>query len=766
MAFPVKIQIDLPVQSIKQDSDGRSHKGWDHERRMTGPDVEFVLTNVWRDPARHTCLLQPAQLTEDFMTSADGLFARLPLASFHKNDGTVSVDWDQYGYRFAEDTFLLAKTLNQRLTTIKKWPYNQAFFLRLFAFGQEWRGDTWFEFEWGLPSVGSTSPQHKLIVAHDASFVLEKAGAEVFRGHLTPGVRDLQRLTQKPLHLMILPYRRNEILFWTDQGAYPVFTDTTLNPLEPNGKTYLDQEGYGSIDPDQEDFKDWVITHYGHAAITFPNSKGRFQLTPLVYLTGPDGTSSIRPTINPKIPYPPDQTLFPPDTSIEMELDADIVSGSAADGAHNIDGDGVDDTADWRINISGDQPLPDTAPTHSSKTPFVYGLSIRVPTALTDKPDETTSITNYITRLARRFSEDGSAAEIIIKDANIIDPSEDIRKAHNRTCRIYREDGAGNEDELFYGVAGEPEFEQWPVGADGLDHTPVTLTIMGMERRLGRTMLKNFRALDGMLIHEAIHAILDRVGWPVDRRDIDESLIRLPSNPKGEEKIILSDQVGNAWDLLNDLRENYTTSSEPPYKWIMDFAPTLGSDVFYTIRFRFKDPLNLPDVSAPAALRTLYATQAEATAAGATKDNWARSYRRKAIEPEANWVIVYGETPDGAPVWGEDFDKDSINPSLEYADRPDNWIGEIREMIYVNLAINTKEHANRIASSLLKRLCRPRYIAEGDLESLYSDRLYDRWKATWDNDRRYSLTDLEVEHILETDGMTVRTARWTGEARE
>jgi len=184
-------------------------------------------------------------------------------------------------------------------------------------------------------------------------------------------------------------------------------------------------------------------------------------------------------------------------------------------------------------------------------------------------------------------------------------------KALHRVCRLYQLDGSETENELFYGIATEPEYDEWPDSPDLLNHTPVTFRVEDWWWVLEHTQLINFRSLDGMKLEDAVRAILKVCRWPEDRQDIDTSIVTLPRDDKATERVVMADNAGSAKDLLLHLRDTYTTSDVPPYKWIMDFAPVLdGSN--YKIKFRFKNPELAVDYTEPASTRRWYSTKAAA----------------------------------------------------------------------------------------------------------------------------------------------------------
>jgi hypothetical protein len=770
-AFPIKIEIDLPKPVVNPEQ-----PGWAYEHRFTGVDNNYVITpsgdspTVWRDPIRHTVMLHPYQLLDEF-DAYTGQLARMKLAHFHKDDGTVSTDWEEVNYRTDKNTFLMAKTTNQRLTTSRKWRPNQPFFLRAFPFGPFDKRNTWFELELGKPTRTGT-PNFKIVVRFDGSFSLFKDGATtaIYTDYLAPGGVDRLTLQGKPFEMMILPYRRNQILFWTNQGSYPLYTDYTHDSLKPNGGSYKDQEGYGRIGK-----TDHVITKYGHVGIKFPSSKGYFQLTPVVYKSNASGNGFISTRQPVKLPYKPNSEHFPllPDQEEGGEereearsvLDMDIKASLGVIASLNpqIALDGTDDTLDWSVVLHGHRNDPTNFPTLCDETPFVYGFSYSVPPEEAETADEQRDLTNYIRRFSRTYTEDGSTAELEFKDPLSIDPS--YMTALHRVVRIYRETSPGFQDELFYGVATEPEYDQWALSPDGDDHTPVKFRVYDPWFTFETTLMKNFRALDGMRLDLAVIELLKKGGWPADRIDVDVSNVYLPKDERADEKLILSDQIGSLKDQLLMLRDTYTSSNIPPYRRIMDFAPVLDEGRM-KIKFRFKDPELAADYSSGGQTRTWYASKEEADTAMVTKDDWVRSYTRRMIEPEANYVEAWGQTPDGTPISVIKEDKQSHNRELEYAERPLNWIGYVRAVIYENPALNTPSQVNAACHALFQRLSSPRLLAEWEGEYSYDDRLWDRHKMIHDSNRKYWVKEYTVEHLMEDDDKTVRPARYVGEARE
>lgn len=782
--FPVKIEIDLPGPLVH-----RQDKGYSYSHRFTGPDRDYQMTDVWRDPARGTVMLLPWQFDPDFKTTNTGLLRRLLLEDWVNDGGSVSTNWEaSAAFGVPTDTFLFAKTIGERLTTVKKWPYNQGFFLRTYAYGGYGGRATMLELEWGLPDL-ETSPQYKMILRFDGSFDLEKydpvtnTRPVVFTGYITPETKDRQNLQQRYFELMILPYRRNEILIWSSLGAYPVWEDTTrdgegqlwIDPLIPNAGEYrgneddgAPHEGYGDAGD-----KEWVITEYGQFGIKYPSSKGYFQLTPVSFKCSGAGNGFISPSVAPTLPYKPNSANYLSGRVLTKTVDKDQtfsltnITGTLAQITSGLDEDGNDDILDWNLVLHGERPDSTGFPTQAIRTPMVYGFDIVVPPGAQETVEDPTAITNYIRKLTRSYTEEGSSCELEFKDPRSI--SETYMQALHRYCRIFWVDGIGQENELFYGIATEPEFDQWPVlphdiDPTDIDHTPVAFTVKDPWWDFENTQLTNVRALDGLKVSDAVKEILRLMGWPEDRWDIDDLPTLLPKDETAPEKLILSEQVASAKDLLFHLRDDFTTAENPPYKWRMDFAPVLKSGV-YKICFRFKDPDKAADVVAHGQTRTLYGTAAAAFTAGAGKGEWIRTFRRKVLEPEANYVEIWGADPNGTPILKIKEDTASQDPTTAFALRPLNWIGRRREVVYINTSFNTPEHVTRAANAYYNRLVLPRITAEATAEHRDDDVLGMIMKIASDNNRRYFVTEFQVEHILEHPDLTVRNATYTLEAR-
>lgn len=789
MAYPLKVQIDLPVPTRHPDD-----PGYAYEHRFNGPDTDYTFDHLWRDPARRTLLLQPAQLDPAWFTSSAGLFRRYGLTDYLTAAVDPLTNWVAYNRPtksgFTGDTFMLANVSNEKIVTAHRYGVNQAFFLRVEPYGIGGNRQSLLDFEWGMLTFGGEA-KYRYSLQLDGRFQFAKDGVDVLTGYVTPGGKDRTPLNGRYLELMFLPYRRNEILFWSSLGGHHVYTDTSLSVLTPNGPTLqgtpLDPEGAiadheadpgydpdedppydPNTDPDVERYADsldeYVITRPGYAAINFPTSKGNFQLSPLAFVTDGDGLGTITPKANPGLPYAPNSANFPSGQDIETAVDQDVFSGTGTSLAHGLVADGTDAALPWSLTLAGS--VPDAGnPTQADKSPFVYGFSVDVPTGAAESLDLTSGMTNYIKALTIEQGEDGATASLEIKDPLAIDGTGLVRRALHRAVRIYCDNAAGGEDELFIGIATEPEYEEWADSPDGVNHAPVTFHCRDFWHLFENTQIKNIRAFDGMTLYAAVNKVLDVLGWPANRRDIDDFGVTLPSDPTGDEKVLLTDQVATGKDILDNFNADYTISDEPPYHAVMGFFPRqVGDDL--VIFFCMKDPATFHGQTGTNANRTLYATRATVLAAGLDQSAAANTYRRQVLEPESNWVIVGGEDPNEEPLWEQRFDPASFDPALPYVDRPDNWIGIIRETVYYSPQLNTPEYVAIATLNRYLRLSRPRYMAEWTARGLPSDGVFLRHKMKADGDRIYTVTGITTEFILETSGSVIRNATYRGEARQ
>lgn len=791
---PILVEIDLPTKAVH-----KTEKGFGYARALTGPDSDFTLSNVWRTPERtdggsRCALLQPLQLTQTFKESEAGLMRRLRLLDYRKDDNTapLATDWDSVEYSFVGDVFLFSRGINQPLTTAKRYRHNQAFFFRTLPVGQYGQNETLFILEWGRASISADGvSQYILTVQYDGTFTLKKRHIEwpepenpedeppppvitspiVKEGRFTPEGGDHQELAQKWVELMILPSQRNEILLWSNLGQCPVFVDEDIDPLVPNGPTY---EG-ATVDPtaDPEDEKaerytgmdDFVITEEGHARVTFPNSKAYYQLTPLCYQTDASGAGTIDIAQPVKLPYAPNEANFPEGEDFASDIKRDVVSGTGVVFASNLDLDGVDDEMAWQLTLLGHRPDSTAHPTQADRTPFVHSVTVTLPSGQTEIPGAVIEHSGMVRRLHRTYTENGSSCVIEFKDPRSI--SEQWMKGLNRFCRIYQQNDAGGTDELFYGVATEPIFDQWPHKSGETDHTPVEYRVEDFWRRFAHKRLVGFQSLDGMTVSDAVKEILKFCGWDMTRIDIDELDYRLPFDDRDPEPYLQAAETKTAKDLLLYLRDAFTSANKPPYTWIMDFAPVLTGNS-RIIKFRFKDP----DLLSVSPTRTLYPRGADAAAAfpalaeDLQREHICFEFRRETLEPEANWIICTATDANRKAIGVQKYDKAAMDPDLPIADRPNNWIGEPREIVIERTDMNTKAQLTRLCDTYYKRLVPVHFLAEWEAPALSLDRLWDLHRFPHDEGgRNYHVREISIDHILEASGDIVRRGYYTGEAR-
>lgn len=300
--------------------------------------------------------------------------------------------------------------------------------------------------------------------------------------------------------------------------------------------------------------------------------------------------------------------------------------------------------------------------------------------------------------------------------------------------------------------------------------------LQDLMRWLDNTTVQDINRLDGLALDDAVKQLLISAGFPangskwdidptpsyVDRKTgITRKLIRLSKGEADDEPTNLSDVVKTVTQWLDMIVENYTSSSEFPFRWVYGFRPYFNPTTeLYEYRFFFKDPAKMTQSRVNQFYATTDAAVSGLVAEGQTYANAIdnaylvvhQNFKSYLIEPEANALLFVGMDELGNPISRYIQDSSSIDGSLAYESQPANWLGEKRIVVVIDSSFNTPELVTAGLGKMFGRISRTRQHIEFDAQ----------WEPTirmWDNiNVQYYLADgtTLVNPQFRISGMSIR----------
>lgn len=297
----------------------------------------------------------------------------------------------------------------------------------------------------------------------------------------------------------------------------------------------------------------------------------------------------------------------------------------------------------------------------------------------------------------------------------------------------------------------------------------IAFDLQDMQRFLDNKIVQDVNRLDGLAIDDAVKKLLVAAGMPSDgsKWDIDPTpsyierdrkvtrkLVRMSKGEADDDPTNLSDAAKTVTDWLTYIVENYTSSSEFPFRWVFGFRPYYNTSTeLWEYRFFFKDPAKI-SLTQPTIYKFYASTdRAEAAIEAATTHAFAVNNAYKAvhrnlnsylIEPEANALVFVGMDDVGEPILRYIEDKNSINGALAYGSQPVNWLGEKRIVVVIDSSFNTAQLVTAGIGKLFRRISKVRQHVSFEAEWEPRIRLWD---------------ELDVEYYL-ANGTTLVTRRF------
>ena len=710
----LRVVLDAPRQAVKTHGDA-THFLVNTVSQLADSDQDAY--HWWIDPTRHVLMLKPLQLETDFSISADTV-PRLVKTDF---DYSVSADnWQEVSYRFTGDTFLINNGTDETVTTKTTYERNRPFWFSFYVHGQ--RNDVYLV-------VQLTFGAYRLdIYSNGKCDLYDISSGEVFCASGNFGLRQGDTLNQQLVDLMILPYKRRSILFWSNKGWW-VYDDYRLSAAK-------------------SETGDYTITSAAKFSFRFPSSKAFCQFMPvrfqpiMEFLTGvnsfghaPSATQTITSEVSTDAF---EEAMTAGIHGYVALLEEDGVTTFVPDGTlHNI-------RLRWTVQAWDEAAPPSPLPLYSDWTGFIYGANVGFPFEVDETEDNSLDITDDILEISLDIPDniEGESLTVKLKNADQYGPeaSPGIENLSHRQVQVFI-----GTAEIWRGVTGDT----WREESANPD-----ASIGGFQAKsiysdlLQRSALTDTGTFGGMTHLDAMQFLTDYVGIP-------ESLLQFETEVSPDlipitEQCEARNKERNAWrpELGDSCWQWARRINDFKADWILDSYTSGG---FYLLRYTNEASLSATPV------KTLYL---DASTTPGEWQKWVRECKYALIEPEVNEIWARACTDRGETIIAIFRDDDSQNPMLALEERADNWLG-LRQLGYVPMPhIRTMADLVIACKGLARKFSKAVHLATWTAQ----------WTpGMWRNDvvelsgvGNYRITDMRIRFQLETEGMVLRPCEFVG----
>ncbi|HEY3265554.1 MAG TPA: hypothetical protein VGM37_01410 [Armatimonadota bacterium] len=640
----LSLYLDTPAPAVDEPGVG------DH---IGAAGVNWSTANLFTTPDRRGVFLQPIQYDPAWRdtTTAGTVWARHPITDF----GAISGAWDTVKQSTDTDYWCsLAGAAGSFGTTGANWTggadgklrANPHIVIEAYLFGLLTNA-VLLTVEWGAASAPYA---WKLTVDGVGNGVLYQydSTSATFQQRAS-GVLFREGLPGRLARLWIAPiYRRCLYVFGRNGESL-----SWLDDARDDGKT--DHVASDAADP---------LVATGTVRVTLA-TRGSVQVTEAAF----QSSGTMDATL--KLPYTPTHAATWNDPDGHPLHWQDAPSGSTV--AVTAPG--------WAASSTFPLHAVLTASTDRRSTPTLYATGFHIPATVTSRGDnaDATWMHEALVGLRVDVREGGSSLSLPLRNADA------IRQMSNFAVAL-----KCGSDEVWRGYATDPQ-ASIRTGSGGR----VTFGCEDEWNDLNGYILPRTERFDGWRLTDAMKAVLAYCGRSSSEWDIDDSDFRLPSkgsHTSGTDQAAFhGDDATPAGDLLRSWGNTYLG-------WVMDFA-RVGS----VVKFRFKNPYGLS--ATPAAY--LYTTT-EAAFAAALDDRFTiNEWDEQTLPPEANEVLVIGQSPAGKELTAWYRDSASQNPALTPSARPLNWIGKRRVLLLSDANLCTQADVNA-ACKWMAWVCRAR----------------------------------------------------------
>jgi hypothetical protein len=622
---------------------------------------EAFSENIWLEPVTRTAILAPTPKHPEWRSSGSGIYRRLRKGDYWIGSATGHTGdpakWYENDRGVVKGDWMIHNTdANDVLYTVRPYPANQGWMLSYYAFNVG--NDRWIQIEFGWGDQGTVAGAVSCRVWSDGEVEVWKDGRRVGTGSLgglESGGSD--QTSGACVDLLLLPWRRRELLISTNQGGG--FSQVFLD---------LDDDADGQIILPAAQFW-WRIPEGAVAVQLHPVSyRESGQVTSRKYrmraAPGAGRASTIRP-----IGFP---GAFP---------FAGALRNANNSGAFVANGTAVE--ARVRVELAGD----------GFAMPFLNGACAMFPATFVNTPDETLDITAQCTdgpiKITIPDDVEGVRVAVTIRDENGYD---DYKFGTNRAAR------------LMYGDLVCMELRSEPpklnIQHKSLERSnPVEMEFRDIWAGLERITFSDDVPFDQWSAADAFRFLFSFVVDP-SLCVIDASLETFLIEPTdGREDFGTIAKVGDsAAKWIRRLHEDYCGDM------FLGFKPTALGYVPHVLkldRYRSAD-------------HTVWMETSEVGTPPADFDPVElviRSYEETQLNPEANIVFVTGWDPAAkAPIFVSMEDQRSTDPTIARAERPINHMGEPVKYGLVDPSLTRLKLVEDVCKAIYNRITWPRWL--------------------------------------------------------
>jgi hypothetical protein len=664
--------------------------------------------NVWLDPVNSAAMLMPAPRSEAWATTYTGDYARLKATDY----AGLSTDWIQTDIAAEGDHWIkyIGETVAPLVKTTVNQPRNGSMYLAWFASNAA--SQDWIQIECGFGAGDGT----------DALSLRVWSGGtvEVWRGGVLDGVYQISgsntsASTQNQfVDLLIMPYRRRELLVSSNQGA---------------GFTHV----FDDIPTNQNDPELWPSAPFWFKV---PSGLAQVQCAPIRYATsgyiaGIKSFLSIAPEAG---------ATYTPRVFADANGGGVISSLiSVNDPAIPFVPDGLATECRIKIDLTG----------NGITTPMAYGAQNTYETITTSTPDAATRIDDYLTeaRLSVGDSPSGQQFSITVREPAAL--SELVPNFTNIVSRPVQ--FVNGSSSFFTGLLTNVNYHE---GYDDVI-SKLEIEIHDKWQLFEDYIFSDQVVLDDLNLSEAVAQICVASGIPRSFLVIEPTPFKLPqSDAPSKTNFACAISAGDrASEWLERLHSNYAGN------WYMGWRPTPAGMRFYFCSVEY--------LGSESCYR-LYPNSEAAIDNGADRAkliNYTyRSYKDELLPAESNDIWVTGwDTRSGRPIIGHRADKDAQNPELAPIDRGENWRGSPIKYGLYDHTIATQEALQKALDTMYDRLTVNRLVAEFETDFLIKSDGTPVWRGdviTLEGKGNYRVRSLETQFKKTVDTSTSNKWYW------
>lgn len=492
------------------------------------------------------------------------------------------------------------------------------------------------------------------------------------------------------IELILLPCRKREIIVVSNKGgrARIVFEDVDISVNEPE------------IVPDTSfwfQFQNSVAPVIQIAAMKFATSgtvyglKSAFKRGPSASAVAQTFTNSIFSSVTNALIYGHRQK--------SGSANNDVTTATLRDGTDSGAFTPNGSNKDCRIKL--------TLTGSGSYTPTVYGALMGYVCEKANTANSPTSLDLYLRRASLAVPEDPARVEIrgMLKSPAAIEAA-GATKLRTIAHRPIKAKFGSNV--WFDGFSTDHDWEDGE--QDEVRH--FSMSIRDRWKVWERMIIDDPIPLDGLTFNKALELLLSYGGLTSADWDIEATTTKIENVPdEGWNLQVEEGDTVAVW--VKRLFETYA-----PH-WFYGLKPVDNGSGGLKIIFHAKSPTALGVTPKT----TLYPTIAAATtaydAARARRYVW-QSFSEYIAEPESNELYVSGRNPaTGQKIITARRDLDSIDPTKAVSARPDNWVGDVLTVGYMDTSLTSDAALTEAADYLEDKLFVSRRLPHWNCEMLF-----------------------------------------------